>query len=278
MASGGSGTYRLPVTIRKIYDVDRSGHWLAQGWRDFKQAPVVSLVYGAAFVVISLVLTFGLRATGLDSLILPLCLGFIIIAPILVVGLYDVSRRLERGQEVHFRNVFGALGESIGQLSAMGIALLICYWVWVWSALMLFMGFFNESPPSLDAFFEDIVFTLNGALLLGIGSLVGVVFGAVVFSISAISVPLLYDRPVDVITAISASLLAVRENGRVMFGWAALILLVSIAAIATFFVGLAIAIPLLAYATWHCYRDLIQHEAEDVVSGSAPMQPAQRTA
>jgi uncharacterized membrane protein len=268
VASVASGTYRLPVTIRKIGDVDRSGHWLAQGWHDFKQTPVVSLVYGGAFVIASLMLTFGLRAVGLDSLILPLCLGFIILAPILVVGLYDVSRRLERGQEVRFRNIFGALGESFGQLSAMGIALLICYWVWVWSALILFMGFFNQSPPSLDAFFEEVVFTMNGALLLGIGSLIGAAFAAVVFSLSAVSVPLLYDRPIDVITAISSSLLAVRENGRVMFGWAALILLISIGGIATFFVGLAVAIPLLAYATWHCYRDLIEPEE------AVPMPPA----
>ncbi|MFO1152245.1 MAG: DUF2189 domain-containing protein [Rhodospirillales bacterium] len=274
MARGGSGTYRLPVTIRRINDVDRSGHWLAQGWHDFKRAPVVSLVYGGAFVVISLALTFGLRAIGLDSLILPLCLGFIIVAPVLVVGLYDVSRRLERGQDVRFRDIFAALGESLGQLSAMGIVLLICYWVWVWSALMLFMGFFNQSPPSLDGFFGDVVFTMNGALLLAIGSLVGAGFAAVVFSISAVSVPLLYDRPIDVITAISASLLAVRANGRVMFGWAALILLLTIAAVTTVFIGLSVVVPLLAYSTWHCYRDLIETKDQIAVPLEAPGQPA----
>ncbi len=272
MASNEGGSYRLPVTIRRIGDVDRSGYWLAQGWRDFKRAPVVSLVYGGAFVVISLALTFGLRALGLDSLILPLCFGFVILAPILVVGLYEVSHRLERGQEVHFGGIFSALGESLGQLSAMGIALLICYWIWVWSALILFMGFFNQSPPTLDAFFEDIVFTMNGALLLGIGSLIGAGFAAVVFSLSAISVPLLYDRPIDVITAISSSLLAVRENRHVMFGWAALILIVTVAGILTFFIGLAVAIPLLAYATWHCYRDLIESKADVAAPLDAPPQ------
>ena len=274
MASKEGGTHRLPVTIRRIQDVDRSGHWLAQGWRDFKQAPIISLVYGGVFVVVSLGLTLGLRMIGLDLLILPLCLGFVILAPILVVGLYDVSRRLERGQEVHLGNIFGALGESLGKLSAMGITLLICYWIWVWSALILFMGFFSQSPPSLDAFFEDVVFTMNGALLLSIGSLIGAGFAAVVFSLSAVSVPLLYDRPIDVVTAISSSLLAVRENRRVMFGWAALILIVTIVGILTFFIGLAIAIPLLAYATWHCYRDLIEPQAEVAVPPDAPPQAA----
>lgn len=266
MSNGAAGTYRLPVSIRKINDIDRSGHWLAQGWRDFRQAPVVSLVYGGAFVVISLALTLGLRAVGLDSLILPLCLGFIIMAPILVVGLYDVSRRLERGQEVSLGNVFGAFGAHLGQLSAMGIALLICYWVWTWSALVLFMGFFNQTPPSLDAFFDEVVFTTNGAMLLSVGSVVGAFFAAVVFSISAVSVPLIYDRPIDVVTAISTSLLAVRENWRLMFGWAALIVLITVAGLATLFVGLAVAIPVLAYATWHCYRDIIVPAEEQLIS------------
>jgi Predicted integral membrane protein len=259
--SGASGIYRLPVTIRRIGDVDRSGHWLAQGWRDFVKTPVVSLAYGGAFAAISLVLTFGLRAAGLDSMILPLCLGFIILAPLLVVGLYDASRRLEQGLEVTLGDVFRGVRDHAGQLAAMGIVLMLCYWVWVEIALVLFMGFFNQSPPSLDAFFEEVVFTLNGAFMLGLGTVVGAVIGALVFSISAVSVPLIYDRQVDVITAISTSLLAVRANWQVMFGWAALIIVCSVAGLATLFLGLAVAVPVLAYATWHCYRDVIVLEA-----------------
>lgn len=260
MSAQASGTYRLPVTIRHIGDVDRSGHWLAQGWRDFKKTPVVSLVYGGAFVAISLAFTLGLRLAGLDSLILPLCLGFIIIAPLLVVGLYDVSRRLEQGLDVTFGDVFRGFSAHAGQLAAMGIVLMLCYWVWVEIALVLFMGFFNQSPPTLDSFFSDILFTLNGAFMLGIGSLVGAIIGGVVFGVSAVAVPLIYDRELDVVTAISASLLAVRANWKVMFGWAALIVVCSVAGLITLFLGLAIVVPVLAYATWHCYRDVIAPE------------------
>ena len=257
MNAPGSETYRLPVNIRRITDVDRSGHWLAQGWRDFVATPMVSLAYGGAFVIISMALTVGLRAVGLDSLILPLCLGFIMLAPVLVVGLYDVSRRLELGLEVTLRDVFHTFWQHIGQLTAMGIVLMLCYWVWIEIALVLFMGFFNQSPPTLDTFFEGVVFTLNGAFMLGIGTVVGAIIGAVVFSISAVSVPLIYDRQLDVVTAISASLLSVRTNWRVMFGWAALIVVCSAVGLVTLFLGLAVVVPVLAYATWHCYRDII---------------------
>ncbi|HRK95187.1 MAG TPA: DUF2189 domain-containing protein [Rhodospirillales bacterium] len=251
------GTYRLPVTINEIREVDLSGRWLAAGWRDFRKTPAVSLAYGGTFVLISFILAYGLIAAGLGSLVLPLAGGFIMLGPVLVVGLYDVSRRLERNEPARLADVFDAFGDSAGQLSAMGVALLIAFLVWVEVALLLFMLFFSLTPPPLDRFLEDVVFSINGAPLLLVGSLVGAVFGLVVFSISAVSVPLIYDRPIDVITAISASLLAVRRNWRLMFGWAAMIVLVVICGFATFFVGLAVALPVLAYATWHAYRDLI---------------------
>jgi uncharacterized membrane protein len=257
-ATTTKGTYRLPATIRAIDDVDRSGRWLSEGWRDFLKTPVISLVYGSAFVLLGYLLTYGLYVGGFSALMLPLGGGFIILAPILVVGLYDVSRRLETGGDVSLRDVFGAFGDSAGQLSAMGVALLVCFLVWVEVALILFMLFFSTTPPPLDQFLQDVVFSINGAPLLIIGSIVGAIFAAVVFSISAVSVPLIYDRPIDVISAIIVSLAAVRLNFRVMFGWAALIVIVIVGGLVTALLGLAVALPVLAYATWHCYRDVIE--------------------
>lgn len=270
--------YRLPVTVRRLAAVDRSGRWLSAGWRDFLATPGVSLAYGAAFVIISNLLTLGLKWVGLDSLILPLAGGFAILAPLLVVGLYDVSRRLERGGRIGLADCFTAFRDSIGQLSAMGVVLLICYLVWIEVALFLFMLFFHQAPPPLERFLEDVVFSLQGAPLLLVGSAVGALFGGIVFSITAVSVPLIYDRPVDAITAISASLLAVRANFKIMFGWAALIALVTALGIATFFLGLAVAMPVLAYATWHAYRDLIDADTPSgpavTMAASPPPDPA----
>ncbi len=264
METTATEIYRLPVTIRKVGDIDRSGRWLLQGWRDFLAKPGISLAYGGAFVVISLALTLGLYRLGLTSLILPLAGGFAIIAPILVVGLYEVSRRREQGLEVTLGDVVNAYRAHAGQLSAMGLILMICYLIWVEIALVLFMAMFHLSPPSLEVFFEDVLFSINGAILLAVGTAIGAVFGAVVFSISAVSVPLIFDRPVDVVTAVSTSLLTVRGNWRLMFGWAALIVVVIACAFLTAFIGLAVALPVLAYATWHCYRDMIDTSAPSV--------------
>ncbi len=259
---GTSARYRLPVTIRTV-DVDRSGHWLAAGWRDFLETPTISLLYGGAFTVASFLLTLGLLFAGLGSLILPLAGGFVIVAPILVVGLYDVSRRREQGRPVTLNYVLIAFRENIGQLSAMGVVLLILWFVWVEIAIFLFIIIFHQAPPPLDSFFHDVIFSSDGAILLIIGTLVGAGFALTIFTITAVSIPLIFDRPIDVVTAISVSVLAVRANWRVMFGWAALIALVSVAGLASFFIGLAVAMPVLAYGTWHAYRDLIAPEGSD---------------
>ena len=248
--------YQLPVVIRHV-DVDRSGQWLAAGWRDFLRAPLVSLTYGGAFTAISVFIAYALIAADLGSLVLPLSGGFILLAPILVVGLYDVSRRLEQNRDVSLANVFGAFRDNIGQLSAMGIVLLILWFVWVEIAIVLFAMFFSAAPPALGNFVDEVLLSAAGVPLLIVGTMVGAAFATAIFTITAVSIPMMYDRPVDIATAIAASVLTVRANWQVMFGWAAMIAVITVCAVAAFFVGLAVALPVLAYATWHAYRDLI---------------------
>jgi uncharacterized membrane protein len=50
---------------------------------------------------------------------------------------------------------------------------------------------------------------------------------------------------------------AVAKNWRVMIGWAAMIALVTGFGLATFFIGLAIALPLVGHASWHAYKAII---------------------
>ncbi|MBK8907307.1 MAG: DUF2189 domain-containing protein [Rhodospirillales bacterium] len=267
--------YSLPVGIRTV-SVDRSGYWLAAGWQDFLQAPVISIVYGGAFALLSIVLGYGVIAADLGSLVLPLAGGFVLLAPILVVGLYDVSRRLESGHAVGLHPAYSAFRENIGQLSAMGIVLMFIWFIWVEVAIFLFAIVYNRPPPPLENFILEVPFTLEGALLLSIGTLLGAGFALVIFAVTAVSIPMMFDRRVDVVTAIGASILTVRANWQVMFGWAALIALVTACGIATFGLGLAVALPVLAYATWHCYRDLIAppHQPHPTEPASAPLSDA----
>jgi len=69
-------------------------------------------------------------------------------------------------------------------------------------------------------------------------------------------VPMLLDRKVDTITAIISSVRAVFMNPAAMGLWAVLIAALISLGVATVFLGLIIAFPLVGHATWHAYQDI----------------------
>jgi len=88
------------MPIVRVVEVDQPWAWLAAGWRDFARVPGLSLLYGILFSATGCALTYWLYASGMVFLILPAMAGFALIGPATAVGLYDVSRRLDRGQPV----------------------------------------------------------------------------------------------------------------------------------------------------------------------------------
>jgi uncharacterized membrane protein len=69
---------------------------------------------------------------------------------------------------------------------------------------------------------------------------------------------MMLDRKTDFITAILTSITAVRANLAPMALWAALIVIFTGIGLITFYLGLAIALPLIGHATWHAYRSLVE--------------------
>jgi uncharacterized membrane protein len=82
--------------------------------------------------------------------------------------------------------------------------------------------------------------------------------GALVFSISVITLPMLMDRQADLATAMMTSLVVVRANPAAMALWAFIIAVLTLAGMATLFVGFAIFFPVIGHATWHAYRELVE--------------------
>lgn len=92
---------------------------------------------------------------------------------------------------------------------------------------------------------------------LAVGSAFGTVFAAFTFATAVLSLPMIADRDVDMITAIVSSINAVLRNKAVMLLWAFLITVLTAIGFATFFLGLGVVIPWLAYAAWHSYRETL---------------------
>ena len=245
------------VAIGRI-PFDAPWDWLAAGWRDLWSVPRIRLGYGAVFALLAGALALGLTQIGWLSLMLALGGGFLLIGPLVAVGLYEASRRLERGERVGVRDVVMAGPNAPGQVAFFGVILAFVFFVWLELAFLLFMLFIGtRGLPPVSEFVPTLLFTPHGLGLLVVGTIVGGILAMIVYAISAISVPLLLTRRIDAVTAMSASLEAVVANPKPMALWAALIAGSMALGIATLFVGLIVAFPLIGHATWHAYRSLV---------------------
>jgi uncharacterized membrane protein len=236
----------VPSPIRLVA-TDRPWTWLAAGWRDLMAAPHVGFTYGAA-----------LTACGWALVLLPTA-GFFLVAPLLAAGLYEASRRRERGEAVTLAVCVRGFTRNASQLALMGVVLLLLHLFWVRVAALIFGLFFGLgfSPPLEQL---PLAMLRSDALLpfLVVGTGVGAAFAAVAFAVSAVSIPMLVDRDVTAIEAVLVSLRAVAANPSAMAFWAGLIVVFTAMALVPFFLGLAFVLPLIGHATWHAYRDLVR--------------------
>lgn len=228
--------------------------WLAMGWRDFTHAFGPSLFHGFIVAIAGLaIVTIGLRVWYL----LPGAVsGFVLIAPILATGLYELSRRLARGERPLLLHAFEAWRRGTRPLVWMGLALAIAGTAWVLVSAVLVALFVKAPITGLGDFLRHVILS-EGSNLFWLWISLGGLGAAFVFAATAVSVPLMLDRDVDTLSAILTSVRAVGENPLAMALWAAIIMALTVAAMATLMVGLAFVIPVVGHATWHAYRDLV---------------------
>lgn len=250
-----SGHARVPV-VNEI-TLEQPWEWLSKGWQDLRRAPRFSLAYGLAFFVVSVVLTLGLVYEGLFFIVPPLAAGFFLVAPLLGIGLYRISENLENGNSVEFCQALQAWRRNDMHLSAMAVVLVLVMLAWMLTAIVVFALFYDNPIPTWDNFIPQVFLSGENTAFLVAGIISGALIAAFAFSISVVTVPMLMDRQVDVVTAMRTSVEAVKRNWKPMALWAALIVMFVGLGIVTYYVGLIVAMPLVGHATWHAYKDLV---------------------
>lgn len=247
----------LPVPSRFAHDLPLNAgfDWLRAGWRDLVVEPMPSLAYGLFIFVLSGGIVAGLWLLGWDYILFPALAGFLVFAPALATGLYEKSRALENGEPVSLRGMLFPRPASGGQLLFTGALLCGLMLLWMRAAIIIYALFFGVSPfPGLDHVLEMLFTTSTGAAILVVGGVVGALFAAFSFAISAFSIPMMLDRRVDAVTAMGTSWALVLNNRRPMIVWGAIVLGLFLLSLATGLLGLVITFPLLGHATWHAYR------------------------
>ncbi len=244
-----------PAAIRRHWTA--VFHWLRLGWRDLWTRPLPSLAYGVLVFVVSWIVVASLFSFNLSAYLFPALAGFLIIGPILALGLYDKSRRIENGEAVSLSTMLLVRAKSTTQILFSGVLLCLLILLWMRAAVILYALFFGLRPFS--GFEQTLPFvfgTLEGWALFIVGSAVGGLFAAFAFAISVFAIPMLYDQRTDVFTAMAISMSTVWNNLGVMLPWGAVIVVLGALTLASGLLLMILVFPLLGHATWHVYREI----------------------
>ena len=227
--------------------------WLRDGWRDFTIDPAASISYGLLVFLVSVITVVGIFAMRRDYILLPAFAGFMVVGPIIGIGLYEKSRRLAEGRPVSLWQMVFVKPESGGQILFAGVLLVLLTLLWMRAAVILYALFFGLRPfPGLDHIIPMLFTTDVGWAMLVVGSAVGGLFAAFAFAISAFSIPMLLAERTDALTAMGTSMALVWHNLPVMLTWAAIMLVLIVIGIATGLLGMIVIFP--GARTWKLAR------------------------
>jgi uncharacterized membrane protein len=223
--------------------------WLALGWGDLRRNPLPGLAHGLLLTAFGWLLLWAARdqfwlLAGAFS-------GFLIVAPILATGLYQVSRQ----RRASLRDVVQLWRSGDGRLVKFGLLLGLAGTGWVLTSAGL-ITLWSPVPIQAPMDFLRHVVLVRQVGLFEVWLLLGALLAAPVFASTVVALPMLVDTRATVMEAVAESWRAVASHPGPMVLWAVVISLLVGLGMATALLGLIVLIPLLAHASWHAYRDL----------------------
>lgn len=232
-------------------------NWLHAGVTDTRRAGLASLFYGIVFATAGQLMQVIFAES--HALFAGLTTGFILLGPFLALGFYDMSRRMELGEQPNLSLSLFAWRTNILNVSLFAGLLAIVVLIWSRVSLVIFALFYEGGLPTFNDLVLNVI-TLKQPTFTFVYFALGGLFAAFVFGISVISLPLMIDRKIDAITASIYSIVTCVRNPFTMLLWGFSIVVLVGFGFATNFLGLIITMPIIGHATWHAYRDVVELE------------------
>lgn len=249
------------IPVRRITREDLNAS-LAEGYADFMAKRGDLIFVGILYPLVG-ILTTVLLSRQQVFLLFPLFAGLALLGPLVATGFYELARRREEGRDTQWYHFFDVLrSPSFGSIFAVGVGLFALFAAWIGAAAIIYALFFGAVPPaSTMGFFTDVFTTPQGWGMIVAGLLVGLGFAVLVLAVSVVSLPLLVDKRVTAEQAVTTSLAAFRLNTGPLLRWGFTVAAILVLGAIPLLIGLAAALPILGYATWHLYTRLVDREA-----------------
>ena len=187
-----------PIPVRTITDEDLRSS-LRQGWEDFRDLRGDLVFAGLIYTLIGLAAVVMTTSRPLMPFFFPVVAGVALLGPVAAVGFYELARRRESGEEVHWFNFLDVRKRpSLDDMGIVAGLLLLIFVGWLLAAGVLYALLFGwATPTSIGGFLSAVFTTPRGwALILG-GAIVGAIFGWIVLALSVASLPMLVDCDVS---------------------------------------------------------------------------------
>jgi uncharacterized membrane protein len=241
------------ITVSDVFDC------LRRGLDDFSEKPSHYVFLCLLYPIAGVVLAAWSSGANLLPLLFPLMSGFALVGPLAAIGLYEISRRRENGQDTSWRHAFDVRhSPALPSIIAVGLMLFVLFVGWLIAAHTIYAAYFGDAvPTSVSSFLSDILTTSRGMSLILWGNLTGLVFAVIVLATTVVAFPLLLDRDVGAVAAVDASIRATLANPVPVGLWGLLVAALLVLGTIPIFAGLAVIMPILGHATWHLYRKLI---------------------
>lgn len=250
------------IPIRRISSEDIR-FALREGWADFREKRGDILVIAIIYPLFSLSVAFASLGGVPLVLFFPMAAGLSLLGPLVAVGFYELARRREAGLDSSWQHFFDIRhSPSLGSLIGVALLMILLFGSWVWVGGAIHDAFLGNVPPkSIGQFLSQLFGTAAGWQMMIVGNLVGLAYAVVALGLTWTTIPMLVDRPVDGGTAISTSFRAVSANPGMAARWGLIVAALLVAGSIPAFIGLAIVIPWLGYATWHLYTRVVDRGA-----------------
>src|SRR6266478_7036179 len=136
---GEAATY----PIRKI-ELSDLGEALRLGWEDFKAMPSHAVVVCVIYPVLGIALFRMVLGYSVLPLLFPLAAGFALLGPFAAIGLYELSRRRERGEAASACDAIDVFrSPSFGAMLGLGTLLFALFVTWIATAQAIYVATFG---------------------------------------------------------------------------------------------------------------------------------------
>lgn len=240
-----------PVTLVDI------GASVRFGLDQFRSIPLLSVAFSALFVAIGLLMYSALEFGQIAPMSLSLAGGFMLVGPILLAGFFSVSDKLRLGRHA----TFGDIWDGFRRMPRGGwVVSFVCgllFLIWVTDAGILYGFMVGREPFGFLRLLRIEGVVVNYA---GYSAIMGGILAFILFSVSAFSIPLIYDGRAQLVSGVVASVRAVFGRFGVMMCWA--LLLSGVIIVSTLLLPLLLlTLPVMAYASRELYFRTFPPEA-----------------